>query len=123
MDEAEKRAREIVDTAQNLLAMIGEPGGVESVGFCGCGECQHCLLDCAHQSIKDLIAAIREAEERGRREGHVRYCSARGQTFSEMQDSAHASPLYDAGDMILVWVNEGDIIEYGQAIEARGGEG
>lgn len=59
----------------------------------------------------------REAEQRGMRRAAVRYCHAKGGTFSEMQDNAHQSPLYERGDMILVWVNEGDIIEHGHAIE------
>lgn len=64
-DDADRRAREIVNTAQNLLAEIGNPPNVNDAGFCGCGECPQCLLDCARQSVEELIAALLGAEQRG----------------------------------------------------------
>jgi hypothetical protein len=59
--DAERKAREIVATAQEMLAAIGNPANVNDAGFCGCGDCPQCLLECAHQSIEELIAALREA--------------------------------------------------------------
>lgn len=64
-DDAGKRAQEVVNTAQNLLVAIGNPPNINDDGFCGCGECPQCLLDCAHQSVEELLEALREAEQRG----------------------------------------------------------
>ena len=74
-------------------------------------------VDEIQQTAHKAATALREAEQRGMMRAAVRYCHAKGDTFSEMQDNAHANPLYERGDMILVWVNEGDIIEHGHAIE------
>lgn len=40
----------------------------------------------------------------------VRFCAAEGDTLAEMRDSARKSPLNAHGDMILIWVNQGDHI-------------
>ena len=40
----------------------------------------------------------------------LRWMHAHGDSFEAQQKKAHASDLYKHGDMILVWVNEGDLI-------------
>ena len=37
------------------------------------------------------------------------YERASGNTLEEMREKARSSPLYQRGDMTLVWVNEGDL--------------
>lgn len=83
------------------------------------------IVDAGHgwnEATAAIAQALCEAERRGMMQA-VKYCHAKGKTFSEMQSNAHANPLYERGDMILVWVNEGDIIEHGEAIERAAKEG
>ena len=44
----------------------------------------------------------------------LKYTRPKGETFREMQHHAGESKLYGEGDMKLVWVNEGDLIEFGE---------
>ena len=39
----------------------------------------------------------------------LRWAPARGETFTEMRDTIRDDPLYQHGDTVLVWVNEGDL--------------
>lgn len=38
----------------------------------------------------------------------LRFCHARGSSFDSMRENLAKSPLYQFGDALLVWVNEGD---------------
>lgn len=45
----------------------------------------------------------------GGEEGQLKYVQAEGKTFEDMRESARNSELYKLGDMVLIWVNEGDL--------------
>jgi hypothetical protein len=40
----------------------------------------------------------------------LRFAHAFGNTYQEMQAKARGTRLYEQGDAILVWVNQGDLI-------------
>jgi hypothetical protein len=46
---------------------------------------------------------------------------AAGETLEEIREQARTSPLYQRGDMVLVWVNEGDLyaLEHSEAATLR----
>lgn len=52
----------------------------------------------------------------------VRYSRASGSDIKEMRDSL-PDELWNIGDCILVWVNEGDIYQHGVQIERREDDG
>lgn len=61
---------------------------------------------------------------RGVRLWPLRFAMAKGQTREEMRANIHNEPLYAIGDAVLIWVNEGDLIEHriaGSAKEVSGG--
>ena len=47
------------------------------------------------------------------RPGALRFVQAQGETFGEMRENVRNSPLYEMGDVRLVWVNEGDLYAVG----------
>lgn len=49
----------------------------------------------------------------------LRFARARGQTWEELRANVHKEPLYAIGDTVLVWVNEGDLIEHQIAGSAK----
>ena len=53
------------------------------------------------------------AFEEGRKAEKVRYTNASEVTL-EQREAAAKSDLFNKGDMVLVWVNEGDILRYGE---------
>lgn len=40
----------------------------------------------------------------------IRFARPQGETFAKMQEHIRNSPLYQIGDAMLVWVNEGDFL-------------
>lgn len=42
----------------------------------------------------------------------LRFAKAKGQTREELCANVHKEPLYAIGDTVLVWVNEGDLINH-----------
>lgn len=38
----------------------------------------------------------------------IRYAIPRGQTFEEMRSNVQKTDLYNMGDCIMIWINEGD---------------
>ncbi len=39
----------------------------------------------------------------------VRYFKPQGATLDDMKEHARQHPLYQQGDLVLIWVNEGDL--------------
>lgn len=73
--------------------------------------CYHDLKE-RHQAKKLAEAATRiEALERELAEANAapRMIKAMGESIEEIRENAMTDPLYQRGDMILVWVNEGDL--------------
>lgn len=66
--------------------------------------------------------AVALAEVDRLRVGKVRYMHANERTDSQ-REHACASELYGEGDMVLVWVNEGDLYEGAEEWPVVGGGG
>lgn len=45
----------------------------------------------------------------------VEYAPIRGSTMREIKFNTETSPLYNRGDMVLIWVNEADLIQMKEA--------
>lgn len=79
------------------------------------------------KAIQSYKQGIYETELKySRMEAVVRYMKPNSQkwssadyaAFSVMADECRSSKLFDFGDAILVWVNEGDIIHHGKLIQS-----
>jgi len=84
-------------TRDQLAQMIETRIGQDSPDTC-------CLA--AHEA-REIIAALR-AKAKPSAPKKVRYARARGATL-QIQRSNVPDSLHDEGDVILAWVNEGDI--------------
>lgn len=49
--------------------------------------------------------------------GKVEYCHCRMSVTREERDRLRSTRLYNKGDMVLIWANEGDLIQYGTLVE------
>jgi hypothetical protein len=67
------------------------------------------VADDIAQTCRDAADIIASLSIRGDGDGeNVRFVRATGQTFEEMRSHLFETDLYNHGDCILVWVNEGD---------------
>lgn len=89
--------------AEKLARMIEARIGQDKPDVC-------CL---AIHEVREIAAELRK--DSGKTAGQVRYSRARGATMA-IQRSNVPQDLRDSGDMILAWVNEGDISLAGQEI-------
>lgn len=58
----------------------------------------------------DALRAAPVLPDRGWR---LNYAHVKGDTLAEMRAAAHHHPIYQLGDAVLVWVNEGDLYQPG----------
>lgn len=58
----------------------------------------------------------------GMRVSTLRFAEANGDTLSQMRANVRHDPLYGLGDAVLIWVNQGDLINHQIAGIAKGSE-
>tara|TARA_Y100001951_G_C11270685_1_gene258560 strand:+ start:616 stop:879 length:264 start_codon:yes stop_codon:yes gene_type:complete len=67
------------------------------------------------RSNEELGAKCAELEQENKRlrNARIRHIPIRGKNIAEIRENAYCSELYhNGGDMRLVWVNEGDLINH-----------
>ena len=118
LDEARKRERE-------LTIILGEPTGY--------------LKPAGEWSVPPFFIPVAERTEEwakkvftdpvyapsaiiGMRVPPSRFTEANGDTLAEMRANVRHDPLYGFGDAVLVWVNQGDLINHQIAAKAKGSE-